>query len=125
MTTKALSYKSVVNEETNPFPSNEQSDVVLNFCDWDTVMQQINACQKTIIQPCTDTNNTKSVFLQDFSDFITNLTINIKDYYGFHGLGNELTVSNITDCFDSSITIDVFDNNSANEFSSDDDDAIS
>ena len=125
MATKAVSYKSVVSDVIQPYSSNEHNDVVLNFCDWDTVTLQMNASQTKTIQPVSEMNNYKSLFLEEFGDFITNLTMNIKDYYGFHGVGNELTVSKITDCFDSSITIDILDDNSANEFSSDEDETFS
>jgi hypothetical protein len=125
MATKSLSYKSVVCDEISDFQSNEQNDDVLKFCDWDTTLIQMNACQNTTVQPKRDTNNAKQTFLQDFANFITELTLDIKDYYGFHGLANELSVNNITDSFETSISIEILDENSTNDISSDDDDTFS
>ena len=118
------SYKSVVCEETANILYNDQNDDVLNFCDWDTTLIQINACQNTTVQSKRETNNAKQTFLQDFANFVTELTLDIKDYYGFHGFANELSVNNITDSFETSISIEILDENSINDISSDDDDAF-
>lgn len=124
MESKKPSYRSIVSEEVK-----DQQDTVLQFKNWN----EINASTETlsfqgsvkeqpqpkIISPV------KLEFLQAFADFITHLTTDVKEYYGFHGLANELSTDKVIDCLENSVVIDINDDNSNNEHSSDDEETFS
>lgn len=121
-TNKRPSYISIVCEEVK-----EHQEVVLHFKDWNDISDSLqNSCINTssqkgsIVEP-----PTKTGFFAEFADFITQLTSEIKSYYGFHGIANDIAVGKVVDCFEKSVIIDVIDDNSNNEISSDDDETFS
>jgi hypothetical protein len=121
MDTNRPSYRSIVCEEVK-----EHQDVVLHFKDWNETSDllqksdaDISSQKRRTIEPA------KAGFLTEFADFITQLTLEVKSYYGFHGIANDISVGKVIDCFEKSVIIDVIDDNTNNENSSDDDETFS
>jgi hypothetical protein len=121
MDVKRPSYRSIVCEEVK-----EHQDVVLHFKDWNEVSDTLQVQSSGADISSTKGRNIEQIkagFFSDFSDFIMQLTLEVKSYYGFHGIANDISVEKVIDCFEKSVIIDVIDDNSNNEISSDDDDA--
>lgn len=121
MDAKKPTYRNIVCEEVL-----EKQEVVLTFKEWNEISPVLDTLGSTKHQKPTGAPNTvKLNFLDDFADFITQLTADIKDYYGFHGVANDISVPKVMECFQQSVVIDINDDNSNNENSSDDDETFS
>lgn len=121
MESKKPSYRSIVSEEVK-----DQQDSVLQFKNWDEINASTETLSSVKEQPQPKSvSPVKSEFLQAFADFITHLTTDVKEYYGFHGLANELSTDKVIDCLENSVVIDISDDNSNNEHSSDDEETFS
>ncbi len=123
MDLKKPSYRSIVCEEVK-----EQQEFVLHFSEWNNIVEHTNTeQQETRINVANEKHTAdanKMNFLNGFADFITDLTMEIKEHYGFHGIANDITVDKVIDCFDNSVVINI-NEDSNTEFSSDDDETFS
>jgi hypothetical protein len=120
MDTRKPSYKSIVCEELR-----EEQEVTLEFHEWDEVVCQID--KHTRQHATIDEKSLQPInihFMNNLADFITDITLEVREYYGFHGVANDITVNKVIDCFKDALVIDVVDE-SLNDNSSDDDDTIS
>lgn len=121
MDAKKPSYRSIVSEELS-----DVQEVVLHFKEWEDIAECVEKhMSKPCIQSCEQPNVGRLNFLNDFADYIMQLTHEVKEYYGFHGVANEISVDKVIDCFDKSITIDVKDDGSNNDNSSDEEETFS
>jgi hypothetical protein len=123
MAVQKPSFRSIVSEELK-----DEQEVIqpLHFDIWDNVVERINSePQETRVQCESKTIDANKVgFLNGFADLIMDLTLEIKEHYGFYGIANDITVDKVIDCFENSVVVSINEDNN-NEFSSDDDDTLS
>lgn len=117
------SYKSVVCEEPSGGANSQRS--ALDFKNLEDVLPSIQQLDDQVLT-CVNEEMTlnKLTFLHEFADYITLLTNEIREYYGFRGLANDLKVSDVIDCIDKSVMIDIKEDTSFNDNSSEEDECL-
>lgn len=123
MSVKKPSYRSIVSEEVK-----DEQEVIqqLHFDEWNNVVERINSNQQETSVQCENNiiDANKVGFLNGFADHIMDLTLEIKEHYGFYGIANDITVDKVIDCFENSVVVTI-NEDCNNEISSDDDETFS
>lgn len=105
------SYKKVVCEGAPVSSAKERGTV---FDDYEN-LKIPSVCKTNKI------NSSMMQYLTDILSDVAQATSYVNDVYGFHGIGNKLTVAQVLDCIEKSITVEIVSDIDSEHVSEDDD----
>lgn len=105
-----LSYKKVVSDSQNVVIKDKE----LVFTDYENI-------RLPIYSEVNKNRSSSAQYLSDIFQEMAQITSYVKDHYGFHGVGNELTVYQVLDCIEKSTFIEIVSDIDSEHVSEDDD----
>lgn len=112
------SYKNVVLEK--PLVGVEASKDKEVLFGYNEIISEISLKKEKLHNKSKGMNNSKKELLIDLLNDIGNVTDYVRQYYGFHGIGNDLRLEDVMDCFEKSLIVEVVSDNDYDMISEDD-----
>lgn len=103
------SYKNIVVEgKIIDTQVSKEKDIITGY---DEIINKINMKIQKSNNKYKTLSNSKKELLTDLLNDMANITDYVKEYYGFHGIGDELLLENVMNCFEKSLQVEVVSDN--------------
>lgn len=101
------SYKNIILVE-QPNETKESKEIT-NIEGYDNIINFLNEMKtKTYNKKLT---NSKKELMIDVLNYMSNVTEFVNEYYGFHGIGNDLKLEDVMDSLDKSVNVEIVSEN--------------
>lgn len=106
--TKKTSYKNIVLVEQQN--ETKQSNEITNIDGYENIINMLNE-MKTQTHTTKKLSNAKKEFMIDVINDMSNVTGFVNEYYGFHGIGNDLKLEDVLESLDKSTKVEIVSDN--------------
>lgn len=115
------SYKNVLLEGENVENNITVENVLTNYEDIVSNIKLKQCNNKTINNKSQLISNSKKEFLVDLLDDMYMVTSYVNEFYGFHGIGNNLKLEQVMDIFEKCVRVETLSDNDYETLTDDDD----
>jgi hypothetical protein len=113
-------YSAVVSENTDEIDSNKQSEDVL-FGTYETALNNLLNYSAIKQDTCTSPKNPlRSQMLEELAGHLALYVTDIRENLSFHGFANELELSDVMECIENNIVIDITPERNSESYSDED-----